>query len=216
MFSFGRLMSFTEDIGPTEMVRGSPLAYVSCQSGQRTWFFSECYTWIWLSQPPLPAQAGYCMWHLENCRQPVTMSPDQSSYRSFGSTAPQWPYWCRLNRLNYEKGLSLLLHLKLFPGVQNSKFSFHVTPLYVAANEISRLEALCLSQQGKMFLEQGHFENRSYSNKKPLRNREINTCDIGAEWQSFTVLFQQNRQGQVHRRFTVENYLDRQTEAIQN
>lgn len=157
-----------------------------------------------------------CMWHLENCRQPVTLSPDQSSYRSFGSTAPQWPYWCRLNRLNYEKGLSLLLHLKLFPGVQNSKFSFHVTPLYVAANEISRLEALCLSQQGKMFLEQGHFENRSYSNKKPLRNREINTCDIGAGWQSFTVLFQQNRQGQVHRRFTVENYLDRQTEAIQN
>mgnify|MGYP001854444160 CR=1 FL=1 len=43
------------------MVRGSPLAYVSCQSGQRTWFFSECYTRIWLSQPPLPAQAGYCV-----------------------------------------------------------------------------------------------------------------------------------------------------------
>lgn len=78
------------------------------------------------------------------------------------------------------KKLLLFLHLKLFPGVQNSKFSLHLTSLYGAANEISRLEALCLSQQGKMFLEQGHFENRSYSNKKPLRNREINTCDIGA------------------------------------
>lgn len=72
--------------------------------------------------------------------------------------------------------------MKFFPGVQTSKFSFHVLPLYIVTNENWRLEALSLSQQEKMFLEQGHFENRSWSNKKPLRNGEINTCDIGAGW----------------------------------
>lgn len=202
------------------MVQGSSLVYISCQSGQRTWFFSECHTrtgfgsygHLCLSRQAIPCgtrRTADSLWHW------VQTSPDTGALEV---TALQWSYWCRLKRLNYKKKkkLSLLLHLKLFPGVQNSKFSFHLTPLYVATNEISRLEALCLSQQGKMFLEQGHFENRSYSNKKPLRNREINTCDIGAGWQSFTVLFQQNRQGQVHRRFTVENYLDEQTEAVQN
>lgn len=73
-----------------------------------------------------------------------------------------------------------MVHLKFLPGAQNSKCSFHAIPPYIVANENPRLEALCLSQQEKMFLEQGHFENRSYSNKKPTRNGEINTCDIGA------------------------------------
>lgn len=69
--------------------------------------------------------------------------------------------YSQLNRLNYEKGLSLLVHLKLSSGVQNSKSSFHVTPLYVVASENPRLETLCLCQQEKMFLRQGHVENGS-------------------------------------------------------
>lgn len=86
---------------------------------------------------------------------------------------------------------------------------------HIVTKEKPRLETVRLSQQEKMFLEQGHFENRSCSNKKPPRNGGTNTCDIGAGWQSFAVLFQQNRQGQVHRGFTVENYLDKQKETKQ-